>query len=380
MVPGADCRNRCFSLRIGANLRRRRTRLTVRLHVNPHRLSTSVNYLVPWRAAHRDPPSLRTREETGCGRPKGKRRRRVTSAGRVARRRHRIFGRLSFFRRGAGTNRPRMTTRGESPKSHADRPVVLPIPPARRPRDNGRRHHRPPGDRGDSRRRQLPGLDSRGGHLLRPRLVAPPRRRRRAGRARALSRLRVRFVLRRSSRRSPPVAGRSAGRDKFKPRLSPRAGKAPLESFANLGVFGEHRHPYRPESACLCQHDYPLNICTFCDALSRYLGVAPRFATFPPSQVACPRIVRRPPPQSDEIEQVLRLRSIRLWNAGTHSDDAIGQVLEHRLSIVLVGPEVAVPRRVPVLLRSIAVRTSRAGSSSIHVQGLVQGLARIVEE
>ena len=95
---------------------------------------------------------------SGGGRSGGMGRRRAASAGRVARRRHPIFGRLSYVRRGAGTNRSRMTTRGEFAKSHADRPVVLPIPPARRPRDDGRRRHRPPGDWGDGRRRQLPGL------------------------------------------------------------------------------------------------------------------------------------------------------------------------------------------------------------------------------
>ena len=94
----------------------------------------------------------------GVGRPGGMRRRRATSAGRVARKRDPIFGRLSFVRRGDGTHPSRMTTRGELAKSHADRPACLPIPPARRPRDDGRRHHRPPGDRGDGRRRQLPGL------------------------------------------------------------------------------------------------------------------------------------------------------------------------------------------------------------------------------
>ena len=94
----------------------------------------------------------------GGGRPEGMRRRRATSAGRVARRRYPIFGRLSFVRRGDGTNPSRMTTRGEFAKSHADRPAFLPIPPARRPRDNGRGHHRPPGDWGDGRRRRLPGL------------------------------------------------------------------------------------------------------------------------------------------------------------------------------------------------------------------------------
>ena len=115
-----------------------------------------------------------------------------------------------------------------------------------------------------------------------------------------------------SFRGSPSILGRGARRYNVTPRLSPRAGKATLESIAHIGVLVKHRHPYRPESACPCEPDYPLGIIAFCNSLSRHLGGAPRFTTFPPSQVACARIVRRPSPQSDEIEQVLRLGPIRL--------------------------------------------------------------------
>ena len=54
---------------------------------------------------------------SGGGCPGGMRRRRATSASRVARRRHPIFGRLSYVRRGTGTNRSRMTTPDEFAKS-----------------------------------------------------------------------------------------------------------------------------------------------------------------------------------------------------------------------------------------------------------------------
>ena len=124
---------------------------------------------------------------------------------------------------------------------------------------------------------------------------------------------------------------------------SSRAGKAPLQATAYLRMIGKHRHPHRPETNRTRESDYPVNVSTFFEFLPREFGLTPCRSALAPSRILRALIVYRETTEPDEIEQIFRSRSNRPGQIGPHLDDSIGKILESRLGVVTIRPDVPVP-------------------------------------
>ena len=130
----------------------------------------------------------------------------------------------------------------------------------------------------------------------------------------------------------------------------------PLQAITYLGVLREYRHPHGPEAVCLGQIDHKINnVWIFLVSLPCDPGHPPCLATLSPSQITRPRVAPWSTLETDQLAQLFRPRSLVLGKAPRDPDDSFREILESDPRIVLVRPEIAVPREVSISLRRVAV-------------------------
>ena len=132
-------------------------------------------------------------------------------------------------------------------------------------------------------------------------------------------------------------------RIRMQPSASPRTGKTPSETIADLWVLVEHGHPHRPETNRLREFDRRVDVAARFNRLARKDGLTPCLAALAPSEIAGAWIIRGTTVEAHQIEQVLRPCSDRLGKVMSHLDDSLGQVFEEPLGIVPIRPDVSAP-------------------------------------